>query len=935
MTAMSAPTNYPLEVTVSPQQSSFFAGEDVRCLITFKNLREPIPQSQPLPSSSRFEPIWTSDAPHRSVSHQHVPHIKHQRSQTLDWRKGDEESASCRARLGSADQSRSLDAGYNADGRRVDLGRNGESLPLRRHLIGQSARASPASISGKHQKSFSVASLPVSSLSAGARGSIGKGRPSNHGDPASEAAVDPRVPSGSVNFKGESASTPTRSRKASSTIHASHPHSRKQSVIQLQQEDLGAAFEISDTGVDDSEPARNVMYAHSANASTLSIASAAHGVGGRSFSADPLGGGVGSPSGDLTPDADTATEQFYGTGRNDTMESVVRDQFTQWSRGAPHPRSTTAVPGAGARGTHPSPLFPQHAGPKQGTEVVYWSFAQFSGSYEIDESMIKPGEFEEVKRKLAFGDGLANTAPQGTMRTLGGGDLGHLDEVTPDSDRTGQAGWGSYLRNVLSGSASGSGSGQRSHRRTSSTMLDTSQRMMTSRTIPLFSSPPSIVAVDLSLTPGQSRSYSFTLQLPPDLPPSYYGKAVRFKYELVVGTNRMDASRTAAHFGHQRSRLIKIPLRVYNHVGISEARPFFDLTNPVILLKDEAIVREEDVTSEHVEPHRAAEKTAVQVQSTPWPALEESDHGGNARTNAADLRSLQAYTRSLLSSCQSDAGDDPDLEDAPTDFENAVKRLSVQQAAAESGGHLSKLDPIAGRGNLVVHGPSSLDEDIPQSCKGAIEVVFRNSQKVSYDISKDGQVAAVLTLVKSKYRLGDTVLGVVNINRPNVSARVIRVAAVLESHEEIEPSLSTLPASRVHKLTRKVHTECHECTLFAGQSSFSLPIPSGATPDFLTSGVKLRWTVRMSFLLAMPAQSQAENDPPASLLRPTHDGYSLWHSSYRAIECLSGPQSTAPTPTRTQNATTGTKLEIVECAVPLVVLPNSTRFRAQPVSFAA
>lgn len=47
---------------------------------------------------------------------------------------------------------------------------------------------------------------------------------------------------------------------------------------------------------------------------------------------------------------------------------------------------------------------------------------------------------------------------------------------------------------------------------------------------------------------------------------------------------------------------------------------------------------------------------------------------------------------------------------------------------------------------------------------------------VSYDISKDGAVAAVLTLVKSKYRLGDSILGVVNINRVGAVARVVRVS---------------------------------------------------------------------------------------------------------------------------------------------------------------
>lgn len=257
---------------------------------------------------------------------------------------------------------------------------------------------------------------------------------------------------------------------------------------------------------------------------------------------------------------------------------------------------------------------------------------------------------------------------------------------------------------------------------------------------------------------------------------------------------------------------------------------------------------------------------------------------------------------------------------------------------------------------------------------------------MSYDIAKDGSIAAVLTLIKSKYRLGDTILGLVNINRPQAVAKVVRVAAVLESYEEIEPSLSTLPASRVQKLTRKVHAEHHEATLDSGQSCFSLPIPSGATPDFLTSGVKLHWTVRLSFLTAISSAKRVRDgnvvtiEPLAHLEPADEDGYAFYHASHRALPSLAGPHhdlddgsdgekeedgekglsgAAASEDGNARSVTSGavadadvgmqqrldqpqrrvkgaeTRLEIVECAVPVTVLPNSTRFKAKAVSFAA
>lgn len=38
------------------------------------------------------------------------------------------------------------------------------------------------------------------------------------------------------------------------------------------------------------------------------------------------------------------------------------------------------------------------------------------------------------------------------------------------------------------------------------------------------------------------------------------------------------------------------------------------------------------------------------------------------------------------------------------------------------------------------------------------------------------------------------------------------------------------------QLTRRLHAEHHETTLDSGRAGFALAIPSGATPDFATSG---------------------------------------------------------------------------------------------------
>lgn len=45
----------------------------------------------------------------------------------------------------------------------------------------------------------------------------------------------------------------------------------------------------------------------------------------------------------------------------------------------------------------------------------------------------------------------------------------------------------------------------------------------------------------------------------------------------------------------------------------------------------------------------------------------------------------------------------------------------------------------------------------------------------SYDVNKDGVKVAVLTFIKSAYRLGETVYGVVELNDRLSRARVLKV----------------------------------------------------------------------------------------------------------------------------------------------------------------
>lgn len=46
---------------------------------------------------------------------------------------------------------------------------------------------------------------------------------------------------------------------------------------------------------------------------------------------------------------------------------------------------------------------------------------------------------------------------------------------------------------------------------------------------------------------------------------------------------------------------------------------------------------------------------------------------------------------------------------------------------------------------------------------------------MSYDVNKDGVKVAVLTFTKSAYRLGETIVGVVEMNERSSRAKVLKV----------------------------------------------------------------------------------------------------------------------------------------------------------------
>lgn len=339
--------------------------------------------------------------------------------------------------------------------------------------------------------------------------------------------------------------TPPPQKRAPFVVTAAHPHARQKSIARQPSEDLSRAFGLSQQ----------------------------------------------QPTVAPSPNPDS----FYTEGQTNTMDNTLRDSLNTWSQSQRHAAGNSPW-SSGSKPTA-SPLFPQQDALAPGHEKLLWSFAQLGGTLEIDRALIDPSDFDRVKLRLAMGE-IPSSPGTGTPRTLGGGDFGYDTEVeggtiemehgTPVAESEpltfsematvllwhplAQA-YNTHPSNGLLMRTNHIPRNQRS----GSTLTDIRERALHSRTLPTFSTPPSILDIDVTLAPGESRSYTFSIDLPADLPPSFHGKCVRFDYYISIGTNRLDGM-------GQQSRLLHVPIRVYNHIAPrAGAVSVFDLFNPIVL----------------------------------------------------------------------------------------------------------------------------------------------------------------------------------------------------------------------------------------------------------------------------------------------------------------------------------------------------------------
>ncbi|TCD68602.1 hypothetical protein EIP91_010393 [Steccherinum ochraceum] len=861
-TSTTVDTNEPVRVVVTPSQASYFAGETFTVTITITNVRS----QEPAPPIARSASHSTGHV-HKRGAHS-ISSVPLARPPTSPISRTTSQQGSTGAKQ---------DGGLGTGVRRGLIGnrpmKNGDSV------VADSEDADP----GKRPSLAKSLSLSISpgEFQAHLKDET-KGKTPIHSVREQDSYHSPTSPR---------VSSPLA---RSASVPVNHPHARKQSVLdgQLQLQDLRPPPTLS-------------PFSPTPNASTSAF----------SLSLDPITeSGIPpiTPSNSFpSPIPETTAADFRtpipdippNTTNATTVTTKGKDAFHSYPPRPPHLRpghrpthlGLGHPPNASPVGNAPRTAF-SSSFPIPNTELILYSYAHLVGTLSIipppgasptqeQARMLHHVRSSLLKRK-AMGGGSMDIASLASQSSR----YGNLTPGLPRSraSHTRSSSLSASLLSLISPSSSSPAVSSQpwtpGHRaRTPSASMpgflspnSPAPPLSASNSqndeefvdpeipLPTFEVQPTMLAVDLSLGPGESRSYTYSLPLPENLPPTFRGRTLRFSYQFILGICRAGSSPPTGSGPSSQSRVMKVPIRLYTHVKVGRSPTPYDLLWPVGLRNRLSLQSLAKVVEAPVAPKSL-------VRAGP-PAVPDA-----SATTGAYL-DLQAYARNLLAALPDSA--EPDA----------------------STGNLDARPPIPSRA-LSDHrfaeaqGIDFAEEGAPRDCREAVEILTRNPKKLSYDVNKDGVKVAVLTFTKVAYRLGETVLGVVELNEPSSRARVLKLSALLEAHESLPGSISSSQSSR-HM--RRVHAEQHSSFVTSTlRTTFSLDIPPDASPAFQVDAKSdalqptpshlggLEWKVRLCLLVSVGSPHTRTDPHGVRLKNLVRDGpRGEWGSSWKAAPTI-------------------------------------------------
>ncbi|ORX59248.1 Rgp1-domain-containing protein [Piromyces finnis] len=107
--------------------------------------------------------------------------------------------------------------------------------------------------------------------------------------------------------------------------------------------------------------------------------------------------------------------------------------------------------------------------------------------------------------------------------------------------------------------------------------------------IPIYSTAPGILFCNLSLEPGETKIFDYSIVLPTSLPPTYYGRSIKINYSVHIGIQKTPLNTTPYS--------ITLPFKVFSYADDDGSKPAYDILNPVIINKDLSTISQRSTES--------------------------------------------------------------------------------------------------------------------------------------------------------------------------------------------------------------------------------------------------------------------------------------------------------------------------------------------------
>lgn len=537
------------------------------------------------------------------------------------------------------------------------------------------------------------------------------------------------------------------------------------------------------------------------------------------------------------------------------------------------------------------------------SQGLLMGYAQVQGYYILDDDLIDLDEFIHVKTQgvvvnQSGGIGYGPTQGGGLLKGIASG-LGSLFQskdggLSPADGSSPETRLGRTL-SIGRRSISPSPAQRRSGTSTGRSTPTPGAGAIQDNAIPIFSTPQSLLFVDLKLNPGESKTYYYKLQLPKTLPPSCRAKSIRIHYNLVIGTQKLD------NRGIPQPKTTFVPFRVFPFVDRFGQQYAHDLKIPIVLQSDQASVLQ--LPSDR---YRTKSSIITYVQN-----LESKSAASQKKAEEKKAKFL-TYLDDVLNGIENkDKSRDPKTVSFSSTAESAQsfghRRSSSTQLAIITP-TTSQTQPYSEIPMMPTASNASLSSITSNSSIGTVYLDDMNAQenidyftrfqqvkppakalKTRFDIGRGGKRIATVTLSKAVYKVGENVI--FKIDFGNAALKCFHITASLETEETIEtPVLKQFKSSELFAkyssslhdgngdqeniesnkkkpeiphidttgLTRRIYSQATMSTYSMSKSAFEFTIPATATPQFSTSAISLKWVLKLDFITS-PASSPPMN----------------------------------------------------------------------------